>query len=77
MQKSLGANSETKTANTTTPIVSVKDDAASNFNSSDLQALQRFREQIEKHRKEMKMKDAELAEAEQTIQGVSCLLLMK
>ncbi|KAG4078400.1 hypothetical protein HA402_013111 [Bradysia odoriphaga] len=71
LQKSLGANTETKAANTNTATVPVKDDAASNANTSDLQTLQRFREQVEKHRKEMKMKDAELAEAEQSIQGLN------
>ncbi|XP_037039328.1 RILP-like protein homolog isoform X2 [Bradysia coprophila] len=71
LQKSLGANTETIAANTNTATVAVKDDAASNANTSDLQTLQRFREQVEKHRKEMKMKDAELAEAEQSIQGLN------
>lgn len=59
-------------ANTTTPTVLVRDDSASN-STSDFQVLQRLRGQIEKHRKEMKIKDAELAEAEQTVQGVNIL----
>lgn len=60
-------------ANTTTQTVLVRDDSASNSTTSDFQVLQRLRGQIEKHRKEMKIKDAELAEAEQTVQGVNIL----
>lgn len=71
MQKSIVPTSESTAVNPATPTVLVRDESASNSNTSDFQLLQRLRGQIEKHRKEMKIKDAELAEAEQTVQGVN------
>lgn len=70
LQKLVGSTGELKVATNTTTPTTVKDDSASNSTTSDFQVLQRLRGQIEKHRKEMKIKDVELAEAEQTVQGV-------
>lgn len=74
MQKSLAPASELTAASTITPTVPVRDDSASNSTASDFQVLQRLRGQIEKHRKESKIKDAELADGEQTVQGVNLIL---
>lgn len=71
LQKLLVPSNDLKTANTITTSVPCRDDVASNSTTSDFQVLQRLRGQIEKHRKEMKVKDAELSEAEQTAQGVN------
>lgn len=71
LQKSLGPTSELKSTNTITPTVLARDDSASNSTTPDFQVLQRLRGQIEKHRKDMKTRDAELAEADQTAQGVN------
>lgn len=72
LQKLLSPISESKPTNTTTSTFPSRDDSSANTAThSDFQVLQRLRAQIEKHRKEMKIKEAELAEAEQTAQGVN------
>lgn len=71
MQKLSNPSGDLNTTNTTTPTVLVRDDTSTNPTPADFQALQRLRGQIEKHRKELKNKEVELAEADQTVQGVN------
>jgi len=71
LQKLLSPINESKPANTTASTLLVRDESANPATQSDFQVLQRLRAQIEKHRKELKIKEAELAEAEQTAQGVN------
>lgn len=74
LQKLLSPIGESKPTNTT---LLARDDSSANPAQSDFQVLQRLRAQIEKHRKELKIKEAELAEADQTAQGVNNKLNLK
>lgn len=61
MQKLVSPIRESETTSKAKPAVVVKDDSSSNSAAhSDFQVLQRLRGQIEKHRKDLKAKDAEL-----------------